>query len=381
MTKLLSLLLFTLLCQNALAQYNLDDLKVLAEEKNFSEFVQHAQDIRPSQRNNWWKEQLRIMGKSFIEDRSNKKDYSEETFGQIEALYVIPSVKEDEFVRNRREEYNRAYLKNCFALKNKLDCFQKLEVFWESTKGSINRPEMALEFSDLLNKYNIQADQWKYLLSITTGSTAEFYCGRDDVKKQLLNKLTTSFNQKNDPKKFLANLKDLANKECLNKILPDLKSYLVSGNNSEAEMSYHLLKGQDQLDPLESDSFLVSFLMNGPVVGETFNLSWNTIEALGKDYDRREKVLERLKRYDPLPDELINSANNKKRDLLLDLMTKNFPEYLDYYAKTCLDYLEGKKQFPNGNPTKYCRELFKLSQDKNWVNSSLKLRYEALPKL
>ena len=51
------------------------------------------------------------------------------------------------------------------------------------------------------------------------------------------------------------------------------------------------------------------------------------------------------------------------------------PEYLDYYARTCLEYLEGKKVFPRGNPTLHCKELFKEAKGTPWIDPGLQARY------
>lgn len=373
---------FIVLVSNAHAEsYSKEDLKVLAEENNFNEFILHAQDIRPSQRDDWWKEQLRRMGKKFIEERIAKNDFSTDTHDKIESLYALPAIKEDEFVSTRREEYNRALIKNCFQFNNKMECYKTMNNFWESTKGSINRPEIALEIASLLDQYNIQTEKWKYFATITTGKTATFYCGRENIKQVVIQQLINKFSRVSDSSKFDQQTKEVANEDCIDKMILDLKQLLTSEDKVKAEMSYHLLLSRKKIDELESNAFLISFIMMGPVVGETFNQSWNMLEQLGKNYELRMKVLARLQQYDPLPDELVNSANKKKRDLLLDMMNKNFPEYVDFYARTCLDYLEGKKSFPNGNPTKYCRQFFQLSKNKEWPNSGLKMRYESLPKL
>ncbi len=376
---ILSLLSF---CSLAKAEsYTLEDLKVLAQENNYNEFIAHALDIRPGQRNDWWKENIRIMAKKYIEERIAQKDFSQTTYQQVSTLSTIPAIREDEFVTQRREVYLRSYLKNCFiSSSDKMECFRKLNLFWDSTASSINRPEIALELAALLESNHIRIDRWKYYQAITTGQAAIFYCQREEIKDEIMTQLVSEFNRTSDLEKFFSRIKDIANDQCLEKILPELTQELSSEEIARAEMSYRLLLKNKLLNAEQSAAFLVSFIMMGPIVGETFNQGWNMVENLGKNYTLRMKVMAELKKYDPLPDGLINSANIKKRDLLLDLMNKNFPEYLDFYAATCLDYLEGKRVFPNGNPTKYCRLFFDLASNKEWPNSGHKIRYQNLPK-
>lgn len=378
---LATILFWTLALELRAEGYTIEDLKVLASENNYNEFILHAYDIRPGLRDEWWKENLCLMAKKYIEERITKKDFTAHTYQTIDDFAGLAATRQDEFVSKRREDYLRLYLNNCFETNtDKMECYRKLNFFWESTKNSINRPEMALELSALLDRFKIQHDKWKFFHAITTGQAAEFYCAREEIQEIALGQMVQEFSKTTDLNLFFERIEKIVSPKCLDKIYPTLSTLLTSDEVLKSEMSYRLLEKKKALNENQSAAYLIGYLMMGPIVGDTFNQSWNMLESLGKNYNKRMAVFSELKNYDPLPDGLINSANVKKRDLLLDLMNRNFPEFLDYYATTCLDYLEGKRIFPNGNPTRYCRLFFTLSENKEWPSAGHKLRYQNLPK-
>lgn len=241
-------------------------------------------------------------------------------------------------------------------------------------------PDIALNIVNLIDEYNLPIDKSSYVKFIATGPTAQFYCAKANVKTVVLEELQKLYTSSAKPKDFLAQLSTVANDECIKHIIPDLQQYITNIDPKYSEVSFHLLKHLKVLDQLSGDVFLISYIMNNPVVGETFNEAWNKLEELGKNYDQRMKVLDCFKHKNFLPDELINSPNIEKRNVLLNKMSANFPEYLDYYARTCLDYLSGKKKFPYGNPTKHCRTLIKISKEvpNTWVEPVLLNRLNPL---
>jgi hypothetical protein len=92
------------------------------------------------------------------------------------------------------------------------------------------------------------------------------------------------------------------------------------------------------------------------------------------------QIFKTLKKLDPLPGEVFSSNDKEKREAVINLFASNFPEYVDHYAKTCVNFLKGIGEFPRGNPTLYCNELYSASKSKRWISQPLKTQYSSLKK-
>ena len=72
--------------------YTLEDLKILKEQKNYFEFLNHALDIRPSKRDKSWEKMVQDMATGFISSTIEKKQISKDYFLFIEDLLSWPSL-------------------------------------------------------------------------------------------------------------------------------------------------------------------------------------------------------------------------------------------------------------------------------------------------
>ena len=80
---------------------------------------------------------------------------------------------------------------------------------------------------------------------------------------------------------------------------------------------------------------------------------------MSDNFSAREKVLIEIKKFDPVPDEFL-SKNKLVKKTYLRHLDKTFPEFIDYYSRTCQKYHSGTTHFPNGNPTINCKEFIKV---------------------
>lgn len=78
---------------------------------------------------------------------------------------------------------------------------------------------------------------------------------------------------------------------------------------------------------------------------------------MGQAPKQREEILPLLLKLDPLPGSLFALADKARRDILMNHVEVNFPEYIDGYLKVCRDYRKGVGTYPHGSPTPYCTEL------------------------
>ena len=119
--------------------YSLEDLQVLSEQKNYREFLENAKDIKPSLRNERWRELVQNMAIAFLEFNIRLKNFDEEEDAFIQKISKWPLLREDEFFQGKHSVYKLAYTSHCFKLKRK-NCALQAKKFWNlSIKDPENR--------------------------------------------------------------------------------------------------------------------------------------------------------------------------------------------------------------------------------------------------
>lgn len=64
------------------------DLEILSQEKGYTEYFAHALDIRPSERNERWKEMTILMAENWAKTIKQKAEPTVEDYQQIEKLFL-----------------------------------------------------------------------------------------------------------------------------------------------------------------------------------------------------------------------------------------------------------------------------------------------------
>lgn len=359
--------------------YTFDDLKILAEQKNFKEFLDHAHDIRPTERNKEWRQFLADMANEYLIWATKNERFELSFYKKIESMSEWPSLKNDAFYQQRREAYGLKFFQRCTTSES-FNCQQEIKRFWSKSSKS---PEFSYNMALLFSAGEKSTDTENlapFIYSLTKTSVSKFYCDKEIVQRTFISSME-NLRQGNSTKEALSKKVDeLINDDCWSEIRKVLVPLMKGDNREIASLSHALLKAKDSLDQEQNDLFLVRYLIEWPVTGDTFNEAWNVISKLGEDYDRRQTLLKNIKTLDPLPGKLFALADSEKRSVILSHMVKNIPEYADLYARTCVNYLQGKGEFPHGNPTVECPELFQASSDNNWVEQGLKLKYSSIKK-
>ena len=353
--------------------YTSEDLTILKGEKNYLEFLHHALDIRPSKRGKKWEKMVQDMATGFISTILEKKQISKDYFLFIEDLLTWPSLKSDEFFLLKRNQYGYKFIEKCFKEKGKLKICQKyLLQFWYNHKD----PELGIKLGSIIQKQKLRVEAWPFYEKATKSPFSTFFCRGKNLKTALFKKATKLLNQNTvDEKKEIILLNKLAHTNCWKVFLPTLKKSLFSDQQFHREQAFKILDLKKSLTQIERDTFLTFYILKGPLIGKIFNQAWNTVRELGQSYTRRALVLEKLTKMDPLPDDIFALSTPNKRRTLIKFMFKNLPEFFNFYAKTCLHYLKGKK-FKAGNPTFYCKEFFQLSKNNPWPALRTKLEYK-----
>jgi hypothetical protein len=213
---------------------------------------------------------------------------------------------------------------------------------------------------------------------------APLYCTKPNIQKAIIQKIKLeTYNEDfNDNYKVLLD-KYIPNK-CFDKLVDTLREALISVNTQgdDKELALNLLEAKKLLTPTEQDLYSVLFLLDGPVVGDKMNLAWKRVEAFGDIYSRREKILFEIKKLDLIPDAIFKDPNLPRHKAIINLFAKNFPEFLNYYGKSCLDFINNKNaDASNLSSTFQCHQFLKTAKDNSlWLTDSIQSQYSAIKK-
>lgn len=361
--------------------YTKADLEVLQEGKNYLEFFNHAKDVVPTQRDKSWFEMVTTMATDLVDEYRLLKKYDNQDFELIEKLSEWPELVKDEFFQVKRNSFNVDYLKRCFLKEKKSLCRQRMKNFWKTARKD---PETGHQLLSLSEGFFPQDRSWSYIQSAANSEFAQFYCQRPLVQKSLLKEIYNLTPEliKNDHKK--ENLLILANNTCWSKASEFLKEQLLSTQADDQRGVFYTLTSLDLLNNIESSTYLIKYFLEGPEKGELLNLAWARLELISQNYDLRLAIIKSLKDIDPLPGSIFALTTKSEKRIFTNHLSKNFPEYISLYSKTCVSYLTGEVTFPFGNPTVECHELFNIDKEKSMgqkmISQPIHLKYSGIMK-
>lgn len=397
-----ALILFQSINFSASAQvyYDLKDLEVLDREKNFEEFLLHVNDIRPSERGKHWKDMLQTQAMGLVDYKIKTKDFSLTTYRQIETIGRSSAMSNDEFFQLKRSLFAKKFFKECFtkallvsdsAKKDteKNLCEAELTSFWYFSKKD---PDMGLELAAILESAQSTVKTWPFYERAIKDSIAQFYCKKIKIQQAVMNKLyEESFKAEFDGN-YKALVQRIMPDTCFDELVAPLKESLTSikSNGLNKEMALNILEAKGKLSSDEQDLYAILFLLDGPVVGDKMNLSWKKVEALGENYQKRQKLLAQIEKLSLIPDKIFKDPNLPRHKAIINLFAKNFPEYLNYYGKTCIKYINHESpSLLNVSSSFQCNEFLKAAQatlkaqdtqQTPWISDSVERQYSGLKK-
>lgn len=359
--------------------YSKADLEVLKSGKNYVEFFKHAKDIIPTQRDQSWLNMVSSMASDLVDNYRQREKYQTKNFTLIETLASWPELVNDEFFQVKRNSYALTYFKRCLLQEDKGPCYRKMEDFWKTARQD---PETGFQLLVLAEGFFPSKNSWKFIKKTVSGEFSKFYCHKELVQHTLEKRLRRFSELDYQSPHFGEQLKLLANQDCWNKVTDYLTDKLLEGNSQDQQVIFYGLKSIDLLTAVAKHSYLTKYFLEGPKAGPLLNLAWSHLEKLSQDFNTRQEVLKALKDLDPLPGTIFTKEN--KNQVLTRHLVKNFPEYINHYTKTCVNYLSGKSVFPYGNPTLNCHYLFKIDEKKvlgeKIISQPLRIRYSGLMK-
>lgn len=380
--------------------YELKDLEVLEKEKNFEEFLQHVNDIRPSERSKHWKEMFQSMALALVDYKIKTRDFSQITYRKIETIGRSSAMSNDEFFQLKRSLYAKKYFTACFKKVSGMSespkkdaeknlCETELTSFWYFSKKD---PDMGLDLAAILESAQSTVKTWPFYEQATKDSIADFYCKKAEIQQAIIKKLfEESFGAE-----FGGNYKILVERiipdTCFDELVAPLKNSLTSINSNglNREMALNLLEAKAKLSRDEQDLYAILFLLDGPVVGDRMNNAWKKVEDLGENYPKRQKLIAQIANLALIPDKIFKDPNLPRHKAIINLFAKNFPEYLNYYGSTCIKHINHSSDMPlNVSSSFQCNEFLKAAQRTKkeetgsstpWISDSVERQYSALKK-
>lgn len=361
-----------------IAPYTLLDLEVLVSEDAHEEFFQHALDIRPSERLETWKSMVSRMADSYSRKVLSKSDISKNDYSTVEDLYSWPSLKNDDIYRSRRQAIGLRFLGKC--LKADPPCWNEVKLFWEKDKSD---PDTAFKLAELASLYESSPiPTWDFLEVALKSPLSEFYCKKDFAMNTLWSKIEMDYVKLGPVGDLMVKIDKTIHPDCLPSLIKEAHKRLNTPPKVlDRELAFQILKSQSKDSQEISDFFYTVYLLDNPSKGELFNYSWNRVKELGGTVSRREKVLEKLKSLDPLPDTIFSTLDEKKKKVVLMHFKSYFPEYLDHYTDQCVSYYGGKGTFPAGNPTLHCQDFMNSELAPKIIDEFKIQKFEAVRKI
>jgi hypothetical protein len=330
----------------------MQDLNVLHENKNFHEFFDHALDVLPSNRKAQWKEMVENSGVDYLSTIISKTKLENKDINLISKISLWPSLSKNEFYNKKRDHIFLKQVKLCFQSQEK-DCFTLTKAIYNDFK---HENSFVFELLKILKSQNITHQQiWPYARIISSNKFGEFYCNKEPLKTILTQELLTQTSKK------LINTDDF-NKDCIKTISKSLSKNLISNSPSNRSMSHTVLTQYGLLASTDKGKFEIISLIDGKSFSPSeFDKVLSVLVDFAKSDVKRNSLIAQYKRLDPLPDGLFSNTNSKQVKAKIKIIHRHFPEIIDAYALRCLSYLQGSKEYLNGNPTPNCHKFFKTA--------------------
>ncbi len=342
--------------------YSLRDLEYLESEKNYREYFSHALDIRPSARNSHWKSMTESMAINFLSSQENLKIIEDNNFELMEKLITWPILKSNIEFSNLRLKIGYKYFDYCVKQIKNTKCGEDFFLYWQ--RGP-KRADYAIKFFQLNKlKDGLTNDQKVSLLYETLSS--DTFCNNEDFFSLFLK------NSKEFIQRYSSESK--VSSTCLQYFSSFLRKNLYQDKFKLSSKSYQILEKINKLEKKDRQFYLTRYFLESTEVGDLFNLSWSEVNHLSLNYKERETILESLKKLDPLPDNILET-NHPRKKIVMSYFMKKFPEYWDHYTKSCVLYMEGKKDFNMGNPTLKCKELMQDKELSSFIDPHLIKRF------
>lgn len=357
---LLLLLIFT--HNSYSSRYTMEDLKILVKNKNYLEFFNHAQDITPSLRDKNWKSYVNEMGLSYLENLNKKTILTEQHLKMVYKISTWPSLNNDEFFISKRDNIFLKEIEHCSLKSN--NCDKKVQQIVNDFQHAPDFPFKIIQVLYKKNRLNPNIDL--ILNSFIQEDISEFYCAKEPLSELLINKLIAS-------PELLKN--NSIHSDCLKSLLPKIKIELMTLDARKRKAIQKILKQAKALTNKDNIKLDLLDILQDVYSQLDIDSILKNLKELKDSPAIREEFLGILKESHEFPDRLFETKD-KKKIALIRIINRNFPELIDTYVHTCLNYLEGTKKYPKGNPTVKCHQFMETNKQIQILPQSLVNRYK-----
>lgn len=376
--------------------FAIDDLLSLYNSGETDEFLSRAKDIRPAMRGPKWRAMVTELTKKKI-DKLLDTPISTVTFEEIlvteEYASYSHQLKNLE-LQNKKLDLGIKFLTYNLSIISQWEAPKVLDLKKWWFKHWQNSPKQALHayrYAQLFDKYSPLSkfesvnlvsffeDQEKLNLLIKemlhivykSGLAADL-CRDTWVWSYLWTDLKTFVSKlkKSDQDEFDTKIVQEYSLSCWNSMKSKILNDFYTFPDEDIHLSIHLLS-MDRTLAMQQKMFIhIFYLLFEPTPSDLYTNALDSLLKLSLSEKTRLEILQMLLKLDPLADKIFSSTKPQGLEVLIR-MSRSFPEYIDQYAQTCLDYLTGHKKFPNGNPTPHCLDLcrnFRQQQDLLFFN-------------
>lgn len=362
----------------AQSSYTLKDLEALEKEKAYQEFFKHAADIRPSERTDYWKEMVANMAEGYLKSLKQKLILKREDFKTTTDLALWPALADNEFFKIHRADLSLKWFEQCLSDESgpQSPCWSDLTDFWQNPKAFVDlvprllkllRPYLQTSPPDPLNpkhRARLMVSEYFIISPILFSELAELQCQKSEFQDILWSKLKAEWQSELNTQGLKGLMSSSAANECWKKLIPRAQKLLSRGGlDQETQLAHEFLKVQGALNSPTQEFYSLNYLLGFPVKGESFNKSWALMQKLSKSVSRRETLMEQIRSWERLPGEVFTQNDSTKKRAILRHLSLNFPEFVDFYAHTCLNFYTGEKSYPQGNPALHCKEFFTTAKE------------------
>ncbi len=364
---ILSLLMISTFISAADENYKLIDLKVLVNSGSFEEFFVHIDDIKPSERNEEWVELTLTSVKKYANQLIENELVNKKAFSTFKKLALHNTIAKKEIFIYKYYQIATEYFKKCIDVSCKNDLYS----FW---KQSDKNHDLAANLFEIF-KYRPLIDNWLFVEKMVQSSVNESYCEKPEVQKILLENLIIKRENLNKP--YNEVISAYVSPICFNKFSYFLKD-IVKKNLDSKDEAFLILVSKGELTNFEKDLFYTSYILDRPHPGELFDKAWSNTLNLASSSMRRSRLIREFEKNEIVPDLLLGSKDIKKIDTVYGLINDNFPELIDYYANTCINYFKGTKVYSKGNPTMNCKTFFGHFKNASWLSKNYIQKFNEL---
>ncbi len=370
--------------------FSIDDFVSLYKAKEVDEFLSRAKDIKPAMRGPKWKTMVTAMTLLKI-DTLLQLPNNTLTLDEIQKMETYATYThhlQDSQLQNKKLELGLKYLTSTLKEIDKVDPakMSDLKKWWYlHWQSSLKLPLYAYNYLQLFSQYSP-------LSKFESANLITFFEGQqqqDLLIQQLLQiiyhsglssdlckdpwvwnflwadlKSFVGAMKKSDQNNFDIKIVQHYSLKCWNAAKSRLLENFHRLPEEDIHFSLHLLSLDKTLSPLQKIYIHLYYLLFEPAPSSLYNEALGTLLSLSLNEQIRTEVLKLFMQLDPLEGKVFSTESVLGLEVILR-MSRSFPEYLDGYAQTCLDYLTGNKKFPTGNPTPHCLDLCKASKKQN----------------